>query len=420
VSAHPAEPSIGEAVKTTALRILDVLGAALHRNRVLAYCRVLLAVETAVFLFLVAGTHGLIVPLAGPTSTDFVSFYAAGALADSGKPELAYDQAAHDAAEQRATAAGVEYRFFYYPPVFLLLCAALARLSYLAAFLVFEAATLALCLIVMRAILVERDWLAIIPVLAFPAAFWTLGLGQNSFLTATLFGVGTLWIDRRPILAGICFGALCYKPHFALLVPVALLSGRDWRALGAFVGSAVALCGLSLVIFGWDTWQDYLAAAAGSQATYASGRINFGGLITPFGGVLLAGGTPNAAYVAQAAATLGAGLLVAFVWRRGLPLPIRAATLAAATLVAVPVALIYDFMLAAVAAAWLVRDPAGLAGWERVALTVLFVLSIIPPSLAEAWHVPAGPLLALALLALIAARALGTIPSTDRVGATLA
>lgn len=407
-------------MKTTALRILDVLGAALHRNRVLAYCRVLLAVETAVFLFLVAGTHGLIVPLAGPTSTDFVSFYAAGALADSGKPELAYDQAAHDAAEQRATAAGVEYRFFYYPPVFLLLCAALARLSYLAAFLVFEAATLALCLIVMRAILVERDWSAIIPVLTLPAAFWTLGLGQNSFLTATLFGVGTLWIDRRPILAGICFGALCYKPHFALLVPVALLSGRDWRALGAFLGSAVTLCGLSLVIFGWDTWQDYLAAAAGSHATYASGRINFGGLITPFGGVLLAGGTPNAAYVAQAAATLGAGLLVAFVWRRGLPLPIRAATLTAATLVAVPVALIYDFMLAAVAAAWLVRDPAGLAGWERVALTALFVLSMIPPSLAEAWHVPAGPLLALALLALIAARALGAIPSTDRVGATLA
>jgi hypothetical protein len=109
---------------------------------------------------------------------------------------------------------------------------------------------------------------------------------------------------------------------------------------------------------------------------------------------------------------------VAFVWRRGLPLPIRAATLAAATLVAVPVALIYDLMLAAVAAAWLVRDPAGLARWERVALAALFVLSMIPPGLAEAWHVPAGPIVALALLALVAKRASATIP--DRVGATLA
>jgi hypothetical protein len=145
-----------------------------------------------------------------------------------------------------------------------------------------------------------------------------------------------------------------------------------------------------------------------------------GGLVTPFGGVLLAGGTPNAAYMAQAAATLGAGLLVAFVWRRGLPLPIRAATLATATLVAVPVALIYDLMLAAVAAAWLVRDPAGLAGWERVALAALFVLSMTPPGLAEDWRVPAGPIVALALLVLIAARALGGISSTDRIGATLA
>ena len=392
----------------TALHFLYVLGAALDRDRVLTYCRILLAVETAVFLFLVAGTHGLIVPLAGPTSTDFVSFYAAGALADSGTSELAYNQAAHDAAEQRATAAGIEYRFFYYPPVFLLVCAALARLPYLAAFGVFEAATLAVCLIVMREILAERGWSAIIPVLAFPAAFWTLGLGQNSFLTAALFGAGTLGIDRRPILAGICFGALCYKPHFALLVPVALLAGRHWRALGAALGSAAALCALSLVVFGWETWQGFLAAAAASHTTYASGRINFGGLITPFGGVLLAGGTPNAAYMAQAAATLGAGFLVAFVWRRGIPLPIRAAMLAAATLVAFPVALIYDLMLGAVAAAWLVRDPAGLAGRVRLTLAALFVLSMIPPGLAEAWHVPAGPIVALGLLALIAARALGT------------
>ena len=263
-----------------------------------------------------------------------------------------------------------------------------------------------------RAILAERDWSAIIPVLAFPAAFWALGLGQNSFLTAALFGAGTLWIDRRPILAGFCFGALCYKPHFALLVPVALLAGRHGRALAASLGSAAALCGLSLIAFGWKTWQGFFVAAAGSHATYASGRINFGGFVTPFGGVLLAGGTPDMAYTAQATATLGAGLLVAIVWRRGLPLPIRGSTLAAATLVAVPVALIYDLMLAAIAAAWLVRDPAGLAGWERVALAALFVLSTVPPSLAEAWHVPAGPIVTLALLALIAARAMGAVPST--------
>src|SRR6516165_4119657 len=82
----------------------------LDRRRVFACCGTLLAIEIGVFLFLVAGTHGLIVPLSQPTSTDFVSFYAAGSLADAGKPELAYDHAEHYAAEERATAAGVEYR----------------------------------------------------------------------------------------------------------------------------------------------------------------------------------------------------------------------------------------------------------------------------------------------------------------------
>jgi len=391
----------------TSIRLLlRDLGAALGRERALAYGRILLTVETALFLFLVAGTHGLIVPLAGPTSTDFVSFYAAGTLADAGTPQLAYDQAAHDAAEQRATAAGVEYRFFYYPPVFLLLCAALARLPYLAAFVLFEAATLILSLMVMRRILAERSWAAMVPVVAFPPVFWALGLGQNSFLTAALFGAGTLWVDRRPILAGLCFGALCYKPHFALLVPVALLAGRHWRALCAAFGAAAVLCSLTLIVFGWETWHGFLAAAAGSHATYESGRINLGALVTPFGGILLAGGTPKAAYMAQAAATLGAGVLVAIVWRRGLPLPVRAATLAAATLVAIPVALIYDLMLAAVAAAWLVRDPVGLAGWEKAVLAALFALSMVPPGLAEALHFPAGPIVALSVLALTAGRAL--------------
>ena len=64
-------------------------------------------------MFMAAGTHGLIVPLARPTTTAFVSFYAAGSLADAGTPQLFYDRAEHYAAEQRAAAPGIDYNFFY-------------------------------------------------------------------------------------------------------------------------------------------------------------------------------------------------------------------------------------------------------------------------------------------------------------------
>lgn len=381
--------------------------AGLGRGPVLACGGLLLALEFATFLFIVAGTHGLIVPLGNPTTTDFASFYAAGSLADGGTPALAYDQAAHYAAEQSATEPGIGYQFFYYPPVFLLLCAALARMPYLVAFVLFEAVTLGLYLYVARAILREKGQAVFVPLLAFPSVFWTLGLGQNAFLTAALFGAALLLIDRRPVASGLMFGLLCYKPHMGLLIPVALAAGGHWRAFAAAAAALAGLVLLSMFFFGWTTWHDFVMLAAGSRATYESGRIDFGGFVSPFGAVRLLGGSPYAAYAVQAAMTLAAAALVAVVWRRSLSLPIRAAALAAATLVAVPVVLVYDLMVAAIAAAWLVRAgrESGFLPWEKATLAGLFIVPLLARDLGNAWHLPLGPVAVVALLALVLGRA---------------
>jgi hypothetical protein len=379
----------------------------LTRKRVGAGAAILLALQLAGFLFIVAGTHGWIVKLPRPTTTDFVSFYAAGALADEGNPALAYDYAAHLAAEERATAAGIKYQFFNYPPVFILLCAALARLPYLVAFILFEGATLFLYLFVACRILGERGGTALVVLLAFPLVFWNIGLGQNAFLTAGLFGAATLLIDRRPIVAGVLFGALCYKPQFALLVPLALGAAGQWRAFAAAGASAGALVFASLALFGAETWQAFLAAAGASHAMYESGRILFAGMANPFGAARLLGVATPFAYGLQAAASLIAAGFVVVVWRRPLSLPTRAATLSAASLAAAPLALLYDLMLGAIAAAWLVRDGNSPAawGWQNPALAALFVVVLDGRGLAENWHVPVFPLAALALFAIAAARA---------------
>jgi alpha-1,2-mannosyltransferase len=382
-------------------------GGLLNRERTRLCCAILLAIEISVFLFMAAGTHGMIVPLAKPTSTDFVSFYAAGSLADAGTPEFAYDRAEHYSAEERATAVGINYNFFFYPPPFLLLCAILAHLPYIAAFLIFEAAGLFLYLFVARRIVGDRDRAILVCLLAFPPVLWTLGLGQNAFLTAGLFGAATLLVDRRPALAGLLFGALCYKPHFGLLVPVALAAGGHWRAFAAAFLSAAALCLLSLALFGWQVWHDYLVAAAGSPAVYQSGRISFSGFVNPFGAVLLLGGTPTMAYTAQAATILAAALLVGYVWHARLPLPIRAATIASATLAAAPIVLFYDLMLAAVAALWLLRASGTyrLAEREKVVLATLFLFTLDPRSLSEISHLPIGPLVTLGFAVFVASHA---------------
>ncbi len=382
-------------------------GAWLDRERLTGYCLILFALELATFLFMAAGTHGLIVKLDHPTTTDFVSFYGAGVLANHGTPALAYDQAAHYAVEQQIRGQGIPYQFFYYPPVYLLLCSVLAHLPYMSAFFGFEILTLVLFLAAGCAIDGERRLGALLPLAAFPCVFWTFGLGQNAFLTAALFAAATSFVDRKPVAAGLLFGALCYKPHIGLLVPVALAAAGRWRAFAAAAAAVSALALLSLGLFGWASWRDFFAAAGQSHGTYEAGRIDFAGFVTPFGAIRLLGGSTEFAYVVQAMATVAAASFVAIVWRQKLDLPTRAAALAAATLVAAPVLLVYDFLLAAVAVLWLVRGARdhGWLPWERTALAVLFVTPLFARNIAAALHVPVLPMAALALLVLAAARA---------------
>jgi hypothetical protein len=379
----------------------------LDRKRVYAYAVILLTLEVLAFLFVTAGTYGLVVPLDKPNTTDFVSFYAAGDLADHGMPQAAYDQPRHLAAEEKATEHGIGYVLFVYPPVFMLICAALARLPYLAAFAVFEGGTAVPCLLVLRAIAREQGWKAFVPLLAFPAIVINIGMGQNALLTTALFGGATLMIDRRPWAAGLLFGALCYKPHFGLLVPVALVAAGNWRAVAGAALSATGLVGLSAAVFGTDAWHAFIVAITGSHTIYESGQVDFAAFVSFFGGVRLMGGSPALAYLVQGICSVSAALLVAFVWRRGLSLPLRAATLAAGTVAALPLILFYDFVLAGVAIAWLVRAgrETGFLPWEKLLLTGIFAAPLMSRGFGTATHLPFATVAALALLGLCATRA---------------
>ena len=381
-------------------------GEWLSRERLRLYTLILLVIELAVFAFLVAGTHGWIVPLNTRTTTDFVSFYAAGSLADAGTPTLAYDHAAHLAAEEAVAGQGIEYQYFNYPPVYEALFTPIARLPYLAAFIAFETGTLFLFIVVARRILDDYGGTALIGLLAFPIVWWNFGLGQNAFLTAALFGAATLLVDRRPTLAGLCFGALCYKPHFALLVPLALAVGGHWRAFLAALVSAAALVLLSVALLGWETWQAFFTAASAAHSMYESGRILFGGFVSPFGAMRLLGASIVASYAVQAVFTVIAGAVVALVWRRGLSLPVRNAALASATLLAVPLSLLYDLMIGAIAACWLLRgagrDP--LPAWEKTALALIYAAMLDSRGLAEELSLPVNTICAIVLFGIATRR----------------
>jgi len=352
----------------------------LTSERAIGYAAILLFYELVAGTLLTLQTHGAFGALGGPpATTDFISFYAAGLLADSGAAQMAYHKAVHYAAEVALISPEIPYNFFYYPPIFLMACSLFAKLPYMVSFVLFEALGLCGYLYVAKKILPQRQWTVLVPLLAFPAVFWTVALGQNSLLTAALFGGATLLIDERPVLAGLLIGALAYKPHFGLLIPVALVAGRHWRAFASAAVCVALLTALSIGLFGWETWQAFFASAAQSHVIYESHQIDREGIATPFGAVLMLGGGATLAYAMQAATALLAAGWVAFVWRRGFSLAVRAATLAAAIPMAVPVLLYYDLLLGAIAMAWLVRAARqnGFAPWQKITMAALYLSPLL-------------------------------------------
>ncbi len=381
----------------TFIRHIDSLLSAATVRRLL---RIMLILQVALTVFFIAGSHDAFVKLPVPTTTDFASFYAAGVLANEGRPAAAYDLQQHRATEERITAPGIDYKFFFNPPVFLLICAPLAHLPYLLAFVLFEAATCAAWMAVTLRI-AGGGTLAILGLAAIPSVYWAAGWGQNSFLTATLMGFGTLLLDSNPIAAGAAFGALCFKPHFGILIPVALLAAGRFRAIAGAALSVSVLVALSLACFGRDAWLAFIDMATHSRSTIESGRVMFAGHVDPGGAARLLGFSAATGWEIQICFSVATAVAVGLIWRRG-QREVRSAALIAGTLVAMPFVLFYDLVMAGVAAAWLIRLARRtdfLAG-EKTLLAAIFVLDLFAYAVARETPFALGCLVAPTLLLL--------------------
>ena len=371
--------------------------------QLIRWARAALLLQMLLFAFFVAGSHDVFVKLARPTTTDFASFYAAGTLADRGAPAAAYDIARHRAVEEQVTAKGIDYKYFLNPPVFLLICAPLARLPYLVAFVLFELLTAAFWLAVAVRI-AGGGRAAVLALLAMPSVYWVFGWGQNSFLTAGLMGAGTLLLRSNPILAGAAFGALCLKPHFGVLLPLALLCGRHWRVAASAAVTVVALVALSAAVFGMATWHGFFDMALHARETIESGRISFAGHIDAGGAMRVLGLGPAVGWSVQALASLSAACITGWMWWKrpgqGVCEEALLAGLVAGTMIAMPFLLFYDLLMASIATAWLVR-AARRSGWlpaEQPVLVLLAVVILLAFPSAAILHLAIGCIVAPALL----------------------
>ena len=389
--------------------ILDFFRRApwLTRRRLVVYPKLFLAVYAVSAVIWLMRSKGLVDPAGHPIGADFIDLWSASWLTLHGAPAAVYGVARLWTVERSAIAApAVGFGGFYYPPMYLLIILPLALLPYLWSLSAWTAATFAAYLGVMWKIDPERDsiWLAI----AFPGALVNLTNGQNGFLTLALLGAALLTLERRPILAGVMFGLMSYKPQCGVLVPIFLLATGRWRAIGSASVTMVLFAALSLAIFGEPTWQTFFASLSFTRhVVLEQGGIGFEKLQSVFAAARLWGFGIAASYAFQAAVSLIAVVAVIRISRRTAKFELHAAALATGTLLATPYIVDYDLVALALPIAWIAIEGrrSGFLPWEKSLLAFVWLLPLFARTLAGRAMIPIAPLAMLLLLADVARRA---------------
>jgi alpha-1,2-mannosyltransferase len=261
----------------------------LTAERAKFFSGLLLLACTVGFLARLAQSHGLMVNSGHPIGGDFVDIYAASIAVLKGQAASVYDVHRHylrQLAVLRSKDCGV--LAFEYPPVYLLMVMPLSKLPFVLSWVVFETLTFLAYLFVLRRI--ARAPLGLWLAATFPAVINNFMCGQNGFLTTALMGAGLLFLEEYPLVAGVLFGLMIYKPQFAVLVPVALIVSRQWRALVASAVSAALFSAASLAVLGAPVWHAFMGSISYTQKTILErGAINYPTLQTAFGAIKMWG-----------------------------------------------------------------------------------------------------------------------------------
>jgi alpha-1,2-mannosyltransferase len=402
-------------------RALSMLrsGDWLTRERIRVVAIALLFASVAGFLYLVATAHGAIDVQGRPLGTDFSNVYAAGTYVRDGRPEAAFDPVQQFARERAIFGDATQFYGWHYPPYFLFVAGALAMMPYGIALTLWQAVTLGLYVLVIGAIArraprndgptaarMTHDWLLL--ALAFPAVLINVGHGQNGFLTAALVGGALLALERRPLVAGILFGLLAYKPQFGLMIPLALAAGGYWRCFGAAAATVAVLTLVTTVVFGSQVWPAFLAASEFSRTVVLEqGNTGWHKIQSVFSWVRMWGAPIPLAYAIQGAVMVALGAALVWLWRGAAPFQLKAAALCLAAILATPYSLDYDMMVLAPAIALFAADglESGFGSWEKTAVAALWLVPLVARSVAQATLIPLGVPAMLAMFCLVLRRA---------------
>ncbi len=309
---------------------------------------------------------------------DFAVFWTASRLALTGLVSDIFDTALFQRALGQYFGDNLAFNPFPYPPHAILLILPLGLLSYYWSFLIWVLIQLFLYLMIAAAGGPLRQRVSIL--LMAPTTLLTINFGQNGLLTAALFLGGMMLLERRPVLAGVCFALLTFKPQLGLLIPVALLAGRYWSAFLAAAVGTVILMAWSLWFGGTQTWYGYMSVGLPDQRAFMEQGTGMFMYMIPsvFMAIRLMDLGIAAGYAAQGLFALCAVAGVAWAFRTDADRALKTAALISGTFLVSPYIFNYDMPLLSVVVLCLAERGLGVGFHfgERLILIAAWILPL--------------------------------------------
>jgi arabinofuranan 3-O-arabinosyltransferase len=340
-----------------------------------------------------------------PFGADFINYWTAAYLGLAGRAHEIYDWRAFHAVQEAVVGAPIGPFHYSYPPVLIVLTLPLALLPYVPALFAWLIASWFAFYAALRSAMPRSGVLLL--ALAVPAGYINTAGGQNAYWTAAFLGGGLALLERRPVIAGVLFGLLIYKPHLGLLIPVFLIAGRQWRAFFAAAVTVIALVGASILAFGPELWGEYAASASKlRQWILEDGKDTFHRMLSVFVAARRLGLDVTSAYMVQAAVGMAAAALVAVTWYRDAPAPIRYSLAVLGTFLATPYLQDYDLVVGAFVVAWLFAAPGRFPQAPAMIVSALILLApIFAAPVGKMTGVVLGPLFLIPAFLMVAGMA---------------
>ena len=325
-------------------------------------------------------TQGLEFAPSAVIGGDFLAFYSASDLVLQGRALDAYDQTAFEAAIQSHLARDNLGLLWQYPPILFLLIAPLSLLPYKLSYWLWMLVTAAILALALRRL--TRDLepqsdaskLTLWVLMASPIIVGVFVNGQISLLTTALLVTAAYRPKTHWWLAGICAGLLTIKPQLGVIIPFAYLAIGAWRTIGVAALVAVAIHGLSAIVFGWESFPAFLSALDRIQTQVATGGADTPpyAMTTLFAQLRIWGVSGTPALWGHIAFAVSVIAFVTWQWRSKSKLDDHSlyltALLCASAILITPYAYAYELAALAPAALWIACAP---NRWKSMAVFIL-------------------------------------------------